>query len=157
MRYPRQLLLAALILAPLVSCSAVVAVTPLLVAGFTYEVHADRVNFTDISDGYNIVKWSWSFGDGSISFEQNPVHEYKEIGNYSVTLEVTDVNGGKATHYELIKVTTVPEVNYTLYYAAFGLTIVGLILVAASRNHALRIGFAFMVVIGLVLLLVVVG
>ena len=47
------------------------------------------VTFTDISTG-NPTSWSWSFGDGSTSTEQNPVHTYTSPGNYTVTLSVND-------------------------------------------------------------------
>lgn len=46
----------------------------------------------DFGDG-GIVKWDWNFGDGSTSTEQSPEHTFIEIGNYDVTLTVTD-NGG---------------------------------------------------------------
>ncbi|MFB3881398.1 MAG: PKD domain-containing protein [Armatimonadota bacterium] len=49
------------------------------------------VAFTDISSGYPIA-WSWDFGDGSGSEEQNPVHTYVYPGYYPVTL--TAVSAG---------------------------------------------------------------
>jgi beta propeller repeat protein len=45
------------------------------------------IQFTDLSTG-TIVQWNWSFGDGTFSEEQNPVHEYGNAGSYSVTLTV---------------------------------------------------------------------
>jgi len=53
------------------------------------------VRFTDRStdsDG-TIVSWFWNFGDGKTSTRQNPWHRYRKIGNYSVTLTVTDDGG----------------------------------------------------------------
>ncbi len=46
-----------------------------------------------IDSSLNAIKWMWDFGDGSISFEQNPVHEYLLPGNYTVTLIVEDEGG----------------------------------------------------------------
>lgn len=43
-------------------------------------------------DGY-IVSYYWDFGDGDTSEEPNPIHTYKEAGNYTVTLTVTDDDG----------------------------------------------------------------
>jgi len=43
------------------------------------------VQFTDTSTG-TPASWNWSFGDGSISAVQNPVHTYTSAGNYTVTL-----------------------------------------------------------------------
>jgi hypothetical protein len=36
-----------------------------------------------------IVDWSWEFGDGQTSSEQNPIHVYAAPGDYEVTLTVT--------------------------------------------------------------------
>ena len=61
-------------------------------ANFTYAINNLTVNFTDLSndtDG-NIVNWTWDFGDGNISYEQNPMHTYATAGTYNVTLTVTD-------------------------------------------------------------------
>jgi len=52
----------------------------------------DTVSFTDTSfdsDGH-LIAWYWDFGDGSISIEQNPGHQYAGAGTYVVTLKVTD-------------------------------------------------------------------
>lgn len=54
-----------------------------------------QVNFTDISTGYP-VSWNWTFGDGTGSHEQNPIHTYAGIGGYTVTLEITNVTGDQS-------------------------------------------------------------
>jgi len=46
-----------------------------------------KVQFYDRSIG-DITSWSWNFGDGSTSTEQNPIHTYENIGTYSVSLSV---------------------------------------------------------------------
>jgi PKD repeat protein len=38
--------------------------------------------------------WLWSFGDGSTSTLQNPVHTYTSTGIFLVTLTVSDTNFG---------------------------------------------------------------
>jgi len=43
------------------------------------------VAFNDTSDA-SPSKWSWDFGDGTNSTEQNPVHEYTTAGTYNVSL-----------------------------------------------------------------------
>ena len=50
------------------------------------------VTFTDSSvpgDSCSAIAWSWNFGDGTTSTEQNPVHRYTAPGIYTVTLETT--------------------------------------------------------------------
>jgi gliding motility-associated-like protein len=53
------------------------------------------VQFTDSSA--NAISWFWDFGDGSISTQANPMHEYSAPGEYFVTLRVTDANGCVST------------------------------------------------------------
>ena len=62
------------------------------VAGYDVSITSLTAAFTDTSsdsDG-NIVDWSWNFGDGNTSTEQNPVHTYDSAGTYEVSLTVTD-------------------------------------------------------------------
>ena len=40
-----------------------------------------------------ISDWSWDFGDGGTSNQQNPQHTYTETGYYNVALTVTSSNG----------------------------------------------------------------
>lgn len=55
-----------------------------------------NVTFTDTTKG-NPTSWKWSFGDGSTSPLQNPVHTYALAGTYNVTLAVTNANGCSST------------------------------------------------------------
>jgi len=48
----------------------------------------DSFRFVDLSTG-NISSWSWSFGDGTASDEQNPLHVYPGPGIYSACLTIT--------------------------------------------------------------------
>jgi chitodextrinase len=51
-----------------------------------------EIHYSDITtdpDG-RVVAWSWDFGDGATSTEQNPTHTYASAGTYRVTLTVTD-------------------------------------------------------------------
>ena len=64
-------------------------------AAFSSSVNDLQVTFTDAStdsDG-SVVSWSWDFGDGNTSTDQNPVHNYAAYGTYSVSLTVTDNEG----------------------------------------------------------------
>ena len=42
-------------------------------------------------------RFEWDFGDGSKSSEQNPVHTYQKVGEYTATLTVTDQKNNKGT------------------------------------------------------------
>jgi PKD repeat protein len=54
-----------------------------------------RVQFTDTSSAMSapITEWHWSFGDGWLSDQQNPVHYYVMAGVYTVTLTVKNADG----------------------------------------------------------------
>ena len=48
------------------------------------------VTFVDQSTG-GATSWTWNFGDGSpLSYVQNPVHTYTAVGQYDVTLTVSN-------------------------------------------------------------------
>lgn len=53
------------------------------------------VQFTDGSTSGTspITQWQWSFGDGTTSTEQNPVHSFDEAGDFTVALTVTSAVG----------------------------------------------------------------
>jgi PKD repeat protein len=54
----------------------------------------DTVSFTGTATHtLGSPSWAWSFGDGSTSPEQNPVHTYTAPGIYSVSLVVSDSFG----------------------------------------------------------------
>ncbi|MBS4039333.1 MAG: PKD domain-containing protein [Flavobacteriales bacterium] len=51
-----------------------------------------------------IATYLWSFGDGNFSYEENPTHTYQAVGEYHVTLEVTNSCGCKSSVEMLIMV-----------------------------------------------------
>lgn len=52
------------------------------------------IQFNNASTGYDL-QYSWTFGDGANSAAINPVHNYSNVGLYSVNLLVTDRYGCK--------------------------------------------------------------
>ncbi len=44
-----------------------------------------EVQFTDISSG-DPIQWKWQFGDGTVSYQQNPSHTYNSEANYNISL-----------------------------------------------------------------------
>lgn len=75
-----------------------ITVTPLTppVVDFSADITSGKaplvVHFTDISTNAPTA-WEWSFGDGYVSTEQNPAHQYDVSGNYSVSLNATNADG----------------------------------------------------------------
>jgi hypothetical protein len=56
------------------------------------DMEGRRVAFKDETMG-KATAWKWSFGDGSTSTDQNPIHEYARGGDYTVVLEVEGPEG----------------------------------------------------------------
>jgi PKD repeat protein len=70
---------------------------------FSFDIDGFTVNFTNASvygDTYE-----WVFGDGNMSTEANPNHEYEEDGSYQVTLKVTNECGVNSITKEVIILT----------------------------------------------------
>lgn len=60
------------------------------------------ISFIDMSS-VNITEWNWTFGDGLVSTETNPVYTYADTGVYVVNLHVsTDYGCIDATNDELL-------------------------------------------------------
>ena len=49
------------------------------------------------SDNTGIASYVIDFGDGTTSTDRKAVHTYTELGTYTITLNVTDVDGNKST------------------------------------------------------------
>ncbi|MBA2408062.1 MAG: PKD domain-containing protein, partial [Chitinophagales bacterium] len=60
------------------------------VASFTVVQSLLEVTLTNTSDTTSNSSFLWSFGDGTTSTEDNPVHVYSNIGTYSICLTVFD-------------------------------------------------------------------
>ncbi|MEM9935524.1 MAG: PKD domain-containing protein, partial [Bacteroidota bacterium] len=59
------------------------------------------------SDG-TIVSYSWNFGDGTTLQGESVSHEFTEAGTYTVTLTVTDNDGGEASCSEEVSINGAP-------------------------------------------------
>lgn len=62
-----------------------------------------------------IVEKIWAFGDGQMSYENNPVYTYNYEGYYNVSLKIMDANGCEDSKFysNLIKTSNIPVVNFT--------------------------------------------
>ncbi|MCC7507537.1 MAG: T9SS type A sorting domain-containing protein, partial [Saprospiraceae bacterium] len=72
-----------------VTLQNIVTVETMPQAGFTAQLNATTANFTNLSQ--HAQMYHWDFGDGTESFETNPVHTYPTTGYYEV--ELTAMNG----------------------------------------------------------------
>ena len=74
---------------------------------------SDTIQFIDASyDGDGLIKnYTWDFGDGNISYEQNPKHTYSNYGLYTVTLTIMDDKGSitNISKEVMIKLSPLPE------------------------------------------------
>ena len=83
---------------------------------FEYSVSGNTVSFFDLSEfaseGWIISDWSWNFGDGNTSNEQNPVHTYTSDGIYTVSLFIeTDIGVESNIYSEDIQIGTLNVEN----------------------------------------------
>ena len=75
------------------------------------------VSFDDISSSSSsIVDWLWDFGDGGSSTSQNPIYEYQQAGEFTVSLMVFDNNGCQSivSEVDLIKASNVPVLDFSV-------------------------------------------
>ena len=88
------------------------------------------VSFTDQSTGSPTSR-KWTFGDGTYSTGENPVHKYSEAGLYSVTLTASNADGSNTlTKSSYIIVSNVLDAPATSFSAS-----------PTSGNTPITVGF----------------
>ncbi|PLW94298.1 MAG: hypothetical protein C0592_03275 [Marinilabiliales bacterium] len=77
--------------------------------------YGDSTHFTDLSiaQGGALSTWTWDFGDGNTSNQQNPNHLYSSPGTYSVLLIVDNINGCSDSIRQDIIVYQLPQANFS--------------------------------------------
>ncbi len=110
-------------------CQNVSVTCPAPQAAFAYTVNGLQVSFTDNSTGMPAQR-VWSFGDGNISTQQNPVHTYAASGSYLVCLQAANICGTNI-RCDTVTIGCAPPV------AAFSITTAGtlLLFVDVSQNN----------------------
>ncbi len=63
-----------------------------------------EVDFSSSSAGNSPISYSWDFGDGSTSGQENPSHAYESSGAYTAHLTITDADGDTASDSVVITV-----------------------------------------------------
>ncbi|MEM6395877.1 MAG: PKD domain-containing protein [Bacteroidota bacterium] len=78
---------------PPIECQAEFTANPISDDGLSLQFES----FGESFDGSPVVVWSWDFGDGNVSTEQNPIHTYAAPGMYEVTLTISTLEGCTST------------------------------------------------------------
>ena len=78
------------------------------------------ITFENLSS--NAENYAWNFGDGNLSFLEDPVKTYAEPGVYDVTLEVNNDNFcyDDITYYGVVEVFAVPVADFSTSQSAIG-------------------------------------
>ncbi len=78
---------------------------------FTFTQSGLEFDFTNLS--VNADSYQWDFGDGNISVDVNPSHEYTVPGNYFVSLTTVNQCGAAAISIP-VEVRAVPSANFSV-------------------------------------------
>lgn len=85
------------------------------VGGFTFNQTQNSVAFTNTST--DATSYSWTFGDGGTSVEQNPTYTYTADGVYTVVLAATN-NCGTTFVEQTVTIVTAPIAAFTFNNAS---------------------------------------
>lgn len=92
------------------------APSALFIVSNAFPMENTTVYFKDQSTSYpdTIVAWSWDFGDGTNSYENNPAHVYVQNGTYTVQLTIWDSDGSTHSSSMIIQVQdSIPSVSFS--------------------------------------------
>lgn len=95
------------------SATGQVTVHPVPYAAFSFtpdkpDITEPRVQF--FNESTDASQFRWAFGDGSISFDENPQHLYPDTGNYTACLRVNSAFGCSDTVCQPLKVEPYPTI-----------------------------------------------
>lgn len=104
-----------------------VTVNPIPVVNFTSDTVCvgDTTSFFDLSfiPSGSISQWIWNFGDGNISFVQNPLYVFSSAGSHTVTLTAVSNNGCTVTVPKTALVYPLPVADFSSSPPPVGLLI----------------------------------
>ncbi len=91
-----------------VTLSDAIEIEDLPSVSFTYFGVSGNIEFTNTStNGSNPI---WDFGDGSTSTDENPTHNYDSVGDYTVSLTMSN-DCGSVTDERIVTVTFAPTIQ----------------------------------------------
>ncbi|MBX2967377.1 MAG: PKD domain-containing protein [Cyclobacteriaceae bacterium] len=87
---------------------------------FSFSGHCEDepVTFTNTSSG-TITGYSWDFGTGQTSTDENPENIFTTAGTYDVTLTASNAAGCNNTHTQQIVIYSKPELNFSVLLPPF--------------------------------------
>ncbi|MFN8318312.1 MAG: PKD domain-containing protein [Saprospiraceae bacterium] len=88
-----------------------ITILPIPEANFTTSINGAEVEFTNTSQAGPNAIYSWNFGDGNTSNDENPVHTYTQDGSYTVVLTIDDICGFDS-RTKIVVVATPPVANF---------------------------------------------
>jgi PKD repeat protein len=92
-----------------ITVNNLIEVLPDPVADFDFQVDENTVDFENLSQFAD--SYDWDFGDGESSTQTNPIHNYDEDGDYTVTLTASNECGSDEYTFE-ITITTSPFADF---------------------------------------------
>jgi hypothetical protein len=99
------------------SSATLIATIPLS-ANFVLNTPVCITNTLNLVDktvgGQSPYSYNWDFGDKSYSTVQNPTYKYTAVGNYTVTLHVTDQSGNSASASNTVRILPLPPATITM-------------------------------------------
>ena len=77
-----------------------IVVQGLPIVDFDYQLEQLTVSMVNLTT--DASKYSWSFGDGGTSIEENPVHTYENSGKYTISLSAESLCGEVGLNKEIL-------------------------------------------------------
>ncbi len=93
-----------------------IEIFPSLIPEFSFEntCIGATTNFFDETNSLSIVSWNWVMGDGSVYNTQNPSNSFPSIGDFEVTLTVTNAIGCVNSITDTVGITAPPAAVFNL-------------------------------------------
>ena len=93
--------------------SVVVAPEPEVDFAVVNACASDSVTFTNMSVGANL-NYTWYFGDGQMSTLENPIHQYRASGVYTVSLVASSASGCSDSIVRVVEIYPAPEASFAV-------------------------------------------
>lgn len=103
-------------------CMTVTVCEP-VAAGFTNDISGLTTTFTNESTG-GLLTYTWDFGDGTTSTDEDPSHGYLEAGTYTVCMIATSDCDADTICADIIIVCDLPVANFSTESEALNVTFV---------------------------------